>query len=196
MTPSPAERPAAEDCGPRVLFLIGPRGSGKSTVARLLAARLGWGWVDADAELERRHAASVRDIFSAEGESGFRDRESAVLADLSLLRRHVVATGGGVVLRPENRRRLRDAGRVVWLTAEAETLAARLRQDAATADRRPSLTGTAAATSLAEIVAVLQAREALYRACADFVAATEGRTPEAVADDVLNWWNAAGGNTN
>src|SRR5689334_2595238 len=93
--------------GHPVIFLIGPRGSGKSTVARLLASRLGWDWVDADVVLERRCACSVRDLFARVGEAGFRDYEAAVLAELCRLRNHVVATGGGVVLRPDNRERLR-----------------------------------------------------------------------------------------
>ena len=141
-------------------------------------------------ELERRYASSIRDIFTAEGEPGFRDKESAVLADLCRLRKHVVATGGGVVLRPENRERLRTSGCVVWLTAEPVTLTARLGGDSSTAERRPSLTGVAAAASLQEIVDVLKMREPLYRGCADFVAATEGRAPEVIAEEVAAWWNA------
>src|SRR5262245_25909137 len=89
------------------LFLIGPRGSGKTTVAALVAGRLGWDWVDADTVLERRAGMSVRAVFAAEGEPGFRDRESAVLAELCRLGRHVIATGGGVVLREPNRQLLR-----------------------------------------------------------------------------------------
>src|SRR6516225_5630423 len=95
------------------LFLVGYRGTGKTTVARLLAARLGWEWVDADAVLEGRYGRSIRRIFADEGEAGFRDKEAAVLVDLCRGRRQVVATGGGVVLRPENRARLRAAGRLV-----------------------------------------------------------------------------------
>ncbi len=176
-----------------LVFLIGPRGSGKSTVARLLAARLGWDWLDADHELERRHSRTIRDIFATEGEPSFRDKESAILADLCRLRRHVVATGGGVVLRPENRERMRTSGQVIWLTADPAILAARLEADAATAERRPSLTGMTAASSVQEIDAVLKVREPLYRSCADFITATAGRSPEAVTEELLNWWNAESG---
>ncbi len=185
--------PARSASDGTLIFLIGPRGSGKSTLARLLAARLGWNWLDADHELERRHGRSIRDIFEKDGEPVFREMESAVLADLCRLRQHVIATGGGVVLRPENRERLRDAGRVVWLTALPETLAARLIEDAGTTERRPSLTGTAAAASLQEINDVLALREPLYQSCADFIASTEGRSVEVIAGEVHDWWKTANG---
>src|SRR5438477_10775117 len=88
---------------PQIVFLIGPRGSGKTTVARLLADRLGWAWLDADAVLEAQGGRSIRQLFAAEGEEGFRRREMAVLEEISRGCRQVVATGGGVVLRAENR---------------------------------------------------------------------------------------------
>src|SRR5690349_18558779 len=86
-----------------LVFLIGPRGSGKSTVAQLVARELGWDWLDADAELEKRYGRSIRAIFEAEGEVGFRAKEAAVLTELCGLSRHIIATGGGVVLRESNR---------------------------------------------------------------------------------------------
>src|SRR4051794_15326813 len=169
-----------------VIFLVGYRGSGKSTVARLLAGRLGWGWVDADHVLEGRAGRSIREVFAAEGEAGFRDRESAVLTDLCRLERHIIATGGGVVLRQANRDLLRRSGRVVWLAADADTLWERLRGDAATGERRPPLAGG----GRAEVEEVLGFREPLYRACADLTVRTAGRTPEAVVDEILAAWFA------
>src|SRR4051812_42037671 len=78
-------------CGSRLnerIFLIGYRGTGKSSVARLLAERLGWQWLDADAVLEARHGRSIRQIFAEEGEAGFRDKEAALLAEFCQLRQH------------------------------------------------------------------------------------------------------------
>src|SRR5438034_11361464 len=99
------------------LFLVGYRGTGKTAVGGLLAGALGWSFADADARLEAAAGKSVADVFRDEGEPGFRDREAAVLAELCRAERHVVATGGGVVLRPANRELLRRSGHVVWLTA-------------------------------------------------------------------------------
>jgi shikimate kinase len=166
--------------GPLV-FLIGARGTGKTTVARLLAARLGWPWIDADDLIEQQFGRSVRDIFAQEGEAGFRDKEAGVLAELCDRRRHVIATGGGVVLRADNRERLRRAGQVVCLMADAPTLWQRLQADPGTAARRPNLS----VGGLAEIEETLRVREPLYRACADWVVATETRSPEEVAAVVL-----------
>src|SRR2546421_13004087 len=88
---------------PPLIFLIGYRGSGKSTVGRLLAARLGWEYVDADQALEERYGKTIRDIFAAEGETGFRNKESAVLADLWTRTKTGIATGGGGILRQGDR---------------------------------------------------------------------------------------------
>jgi shikimate kinase len=164
-----------------LLILIGARGTGKTTVAGILARKLGWPWLDADSVLEERVNASIRGIFAEEGESAFRDRESAILAELCELRRHVIAAGGGVVLRAANRERLKAAGRVVWLTADPLTLQARLAADPVTQEQRPMLT----VGGLAEIEETLRTREGFYRDCADLTVATAGRSPEEVADAIL-----------
>ncbi|HEY7428374.1 MAG TPA: shikimate kinase [Gemmataceae bacterium] len=169
-----------------LLFLIGPRGSGKSTVARLLAHELGWDWLDADEVLEKRYGQSIRSLFAAEGETGFRDREAAVLAELCRLQRHVVATGGGVVLREGNRESLRASGRVVWLTADVETLWQRLCGDDVTAERRPNLIGG----GREEIVEIMRMREPFYRECADFIVETANRAPAEIASAILRWAKA------
>jgi shikimate kinase len=165
------------------LFLIGLRGSGKSMVARLLARELSWDWLDADDVLEKRYGRSIRAIFAAEGEAGFREKESAILAQLCRLRRHVIATGGGIVLREDNRALLRSSGRIVWLTADIETLWQRVQADSGTAERRPTLT----IGGRAEMEEMLQLREPLYRQCADYVVDTAGREPNDIAAKILRW---------
>lgn len=164
------------------IFLVGPRATGKTTVARLLAERLRWGWLDADELLEKRAGCSIRELFDTAGEAAFRDLESAVLDELCSCRRLVIASGGGVVLRSANRQRLRAAGRIVWLTGDAATLWRRLQSDGTTAERRPNLT---ASGGLAEVEEVLRVREPLYREVAEFSVDTTGRSPEEVAAAVF-----------
>ncbi|MBI1913157.1 MAG: shikimate kinase [Planctomycetes bacterium] len=171
--------------------MIGYRGTGKSTVARLLAEALGWDWVDADAELEARSGRSIRSIFAEEGEQGFRDREEAVLEDLCARNSVVVATGGGVVLRESNRQRLRAACRVVWLTADADTICRRLAADPSTAERRPALTGAAGACDREEVEELLRQREPFYRACADAIVDTAHHSPEEVVRGLLDLFRIA-----
>ena len=164
------------------IVLIGYRATGKTTVARKIAEWIGWEAVDADVEIERRAGRSIADIFAAEGEDGFRDREAAVIADLATRSRLVIAAGGGAPLRAENRAALRAGGTVVWLKARPETIHARMTGDATTATRRPSLTDQ---DPLAEIVTLLDRREPLYRETAHEEIDTEERSPEAVAAEVL-----------
>lgn len=123
------------------LYLVGYRGSGKSSVGAVIAKRLVLPFFDADTVLEMDAGKSIRDIFITEGEGGFRDRESATLRKLAGLNRAVIATGGGVILRAENRELLRTTGMVVWLTAPAELLWDRISIDPMTAVRRPNLAG-------------------------------------------------------
>jgi shikimate kinase len=152
-------------------------------VARLVAEALGWEWLDADALVEERCGKSIRGIFATEGEESFRQHEAALLDELCQRERVVVATGGGVVLREENRNRLRASGLVVWLTAEVETLWQRINDDPGTPARRPPLT---ASEGRAELELVVQAREPFYRACTEVSIDTTGRTPQDIARLVLS----------
>jgi shikimate kinase len=170
--------PAASE---ELIALIGPRGSGKTTLARLLADRLGWQWADADQVLEEQAGRRIRDIFAAEGETGFREREAAILRDLCRRRALVLATGGGVVVREENRALLRASARVIWLTADADTLWRRIEGDAASAGQRPALRGG----GRAEVEEVLHTREPLYRACAHLKVTTAGRQPGEIVAEIL-----------
>ncbi len=163
------------------VILIGYRGTGKSTVARLVAERLGWSWVDADAYLETHAGRTIREIFASEGEAGFRDREAAVIRELTCRDRCVIAAGGGAVLRDENRQAIGRSGFVVWLTADAEVIADRLAADASTPARRPALT---AQGGLTEIRRLLADREPFYRACAQLVIDTTTTTPDQAAERI------------
>ncbi len=169
--------------GRDAIALVGLRGTGKSTVGRLVAARLGWPFADADEEIERAAGRTVAAIFAAEGEAGFRDREAAVLTDLLARPRVVLAAGGGAVLRPENRRLFQTCGVVAWLTADPAALAERLAADLSTADRRPALTSLG---PVAELAALLEVRAALYAQVATLTVPTGGRSPGAVAADIIS----------
>jgi shikimate kinase len=164
-----------------VLSLIGYRGSGKSTVARLLAAAWGWNWQDADEAVEALAGTSIACIFAEQGEEAFREMEARVLRDLVQQERLVLAAGGGAVLRPDNRALLRAAGKVAWLRADAATLLARLRADRATAARRPALTRLSQED---EVAALLAQREPLYRECAHVTVETAGKSPVQVAAEL------------
>jgi shikimate kinase len=164
------------------VFLIGYRGTGKTTIARELAARKGFECIDADDEIERRAGKSIAAIFADDGEPAFRQLESDVVADLCKLKRHVVALGGGAVMSEVNRTAVRLAGLVIWLKASTATLAERLAADEATQSRRPHLTASGA---LREIETVLATREPIYRSCATLEVDTEGKAPAAVVEEIL-----------
>jgi shikimate kinase len=164
------------------LFLIGYRGSGKTTVAAALAEELGWPWLDADVELERRAGQSIKQVFAEGGEQTFRDLESAIVADLAQRENHIIALGGGAILREENRQAIQSGGKVVWLQASPEALLARVQADQTTAERRPNLTGQG---GLAEIRELLAARTHLYAACADLPIDVEHLSPAEIAKKII-----------
>lgn len=164
-----------------IITLVGYRGTGKSTIAAALAARLGWTAVDADVEIERRAGCSIRDLFETGGEASFRSWERRVLADLLTRDRHVVAAGGGAVLDPETRRDMAAAGPVVWLRATVETILGRLSADATTHLRRPPLTDQ---DPHSEIETLLAQRQPLYREVATLEIETDGLTSEEIVADI------------
>jgi shikimate kinase len=160
----------------RGVVLVGYRGTGKSTVGRILADRLGRQFVDADAAFEARAGCSIARYFRERGEQAFREEEEAILEGLSTIKGLVLATGGGVVNRERNRERLRQMGLVVWLTAAPGILAARIAADAGQV--RPALT---AAGLLGEIEDVVAQRMPLYASVADLTIGTGERPPTEVA---------------
>jgi shikimate kinase len=145
---------------PTNLILIGPMGAGKSTIGRKLAEHFGLEFYDLDHEIERRTGATVALIFELEGEAGFRKRESAVLAELADARGRVIATGGGSVLAPENRRLIRASGFVIYLRITLEQQLARLARDR----KRPLLN---APDRRARLEALAAERDPLYAELAD-----------------------------
>jgi shikimate kinase len=166
------------------LYLIGYRGCGKSTVAQRLAHRLWWHWVDADTYLEQQAGKSIREIFEAEGEAGFRERESRVLQELSLYNQLIVALGGGAVLRAENRSAIRGSGKTVWLQASPEQLWSRIEGDPSTSARRPNLTSQG---GVEEVRRLLAERSPLYAECADLTLDTTGRSPDDLVAAIAEW---------
>ena len=170
---------------PQSLVLVGYRGTGKSTVGRILAERLGLAFADADVELEALVGRPIPAIFAEQGEAAFRDWEERVLSDLCARPGTVVATGGGVVLRERNRILIKSFGFVAWLTADPEVLAGRLLADPGGLANRPSLT---AVGTLGEIARVLEERTPLYRMVADAIVDTNQKTPAQTAEAVLDLW--------
>lgn len=164
------------------ITLIGYRATGKTTLARMLAERLGWDWTDADVEIERRAGKNIAQIFAEDGEPAFRDLEADVIQDLCKRQCLVLGAGGGAPIRPENRRAMMASGKVVWLRAQPETIIARMAGDVTTAQRRPDLTSK---SGLEEILHLLAQREPIYREAADIEVDTESKTPEELRDEII-----------
>jgi shikimate kinase len=163
------------------IFLIGYRGTGKTSVARELAGQLAYHWVDADDLIEQMTGKTIAAIFADEDEAGFREWEARVVATVVRKRGTVVALGGGAVLREDNRLAICAAGPVVWLTASVDTILKRVAADWTTASRRPNLT---VAGGRAEIEALLAIRTPHYQQCATLVVDTEGKTSAEVAEEI------------
>ena len=139
------------------ILLIGMMGCGKSTMGRMLAARMGRTFIDLDGEIERREGRSIPDIFAAEGDAGFRRYETAALLDALDADNAVIATGGGIVTREENIAAMREKGFIVWLCRPLEDMIADVRQDT-----RPNLAGD----KEERMRTLYAAREALYQSAA------------------------------
>ena len=149
---------------PVSVALVGMPGSGKSALGRRLAQRLGWPFVDLDQVIEERAGCTIRELFEREGEAHFRDMEQRVIAEFSRgAVASVIATGGGAVLRPENRAMLRSGPRVIYLWSSPEALYRRLRHDV----KRPLLQDP-----LARLRSLYDARDPLYREVAGSVVDT------------------------
>lgn len=161
------------------VVLIGYRGTGKSTVGKIVAARLGHVLVSTDAEIVKLVGQSIPEIVEKNGWEYFRDLETKVCQGLAGRTGLVVDTGGGAILRSENVEVLKERGRLFWLVASASTIAQRISQDS----QRPSLTG--AKSFVDEIQDVLRERIPKYQSAADYIIETDGRSVTQAADEIL-----------
>ncbi|WP_413492444.1 shikimate kinase AroL [Morganella psychrotolerans] len=158
-----------------IIYLIGARGAGKTTLGKPLSHALLYDFIDTDARVTQLCRMSIAELVERSGWDCFRELESDVLRQVSQPQ-HLVSTGGGIVMAPENRAFMQSTGWVVYLRATAEVLAERL-SHTPQAHQRPSLTGKCIVGEMAE---VLQKREPLYLECADIVVDATRPIPELI----------------
>ena len=149
-------------------------GAGKTTIGKILAQHLKLDFADTDREIEERTGADIPWIFDVEGEEGFRNREVQVVEEMTERSNILLATGGGVVLRSENRKVLASRGYVIYLSASIEEQVKRTSKD----NRRPLLQGEDSEVVLREL---MKTRDSLYREISDYVIDTDGCSPKSVA---------------
>lgn len=159
------------------IFFVGLMGAGKTTIGRLVARHLGRDFYDSDQEIERRTGVNIPCIFELEGETGFRRREAAVIAELAQMENIVLATGGGAVLLPENRAMLKQHGIVVYLRATVHELWLRTRNDR----NRPLLRTENPQQKLEQLIVV---RDPLYREVANLVIDTGGQSVNSIVSQI------------
>ncbi|MDZ4848154.1 MAG: shikimate kinase [Pirellulaceae bacterium] len=170
----------------RAIFLVGYRGSGKSSIGQRLAELLGRPLIDSDDCIETASHKSIREIFADSGEEAFRALETKAIKNIVERKDAVVVSlGGGAVLRKQNRDLIAKHGVAVWLQVSAKQAANRIQADHSTAKRRPALTQLA---GYDEIVRLLEIREPIYRDVADFIIQTDGRTIEELAQQIADWY--------
>ena len=160
------------------IFIVGPMGSGKSTVGKIIADELFLSFLDTDEEIETRTGASIDWIFDLEGEDGFRKRESSILQDMAKRNSIVLSTGGGIILSEENRELLSSRGTVFYLSTP---ISVQLERTAKDKDRPLLKNGDPE-----KILTKLQKdRESLYEAVADHVVNTENKSSQEVASEII-----------
>jgi shikimate kinase len=166
------------------LVLIGYRGTGKSTVAQLLAARLAMDVVSLDQEIVREAGRPIPEILAQHGWPHFRELEAAVTQQVAARDRLIIDAGGGVILRPDNVANLKRGGTLFWLRASVPVIVARIEGGI----ERPAL--TAGKSFTAEVEDVLRERTPLYTAAADHRIDTDTRSPEEVASEIARVFQA------
>ena len=169
------------------LYLIGYRGSGKSTVAPLLACRLGRNSIDTDLLIEEKSGKSISQIFADQGEAEFRRLESNAIAAYEGSANLIMSLGGGAPLAEINRNWIALNGKTVWLTASAEVLYLRIIGDPSSGTTRPNLTDQG---GLLELSTILATRTAVYEDCADYAIDVAEKSPEQIAEAIVDWWNS------
>lgn len=182
--PTASASPRSEPAMNHHLWLIGMMGSGKTQLGRSLSARLAAPFSDVDEAVASRVGCSIAQFWGARGEAAFRDVEAVAIDEIGAGPPAVVSTGGGAVLRESNVAVMRGTGRVIWLTAQPRTLAARVGDG----DDRPLLHGDDVPERLEEI---LRVRAGLYEAAADVAFATDDAEPDELVDRIEAWWNEA-----
>jgi shikimate kinase len=166
------------------IVLIGFMGVGKTEVGKLLAKNLGYTYVDTDSLVEKEQKRSINDIFSKEGEQSFRDMESETLAKLKGKKKNVISTGGGIILRPENIKKLKELGPVILLWADQETIYSRIKNE----KNRPLLNVT---DPKAKIKEILDFRTPIYKNIADFEVDTSALSPDEACNRILGYLRKA-----
>mgnify|MGYP003315432428 FL=1 len=160
------------------IFIVGPMGSGKSTVGKIISSELFLNFFDTDEEIENRTGASIDWIFDLEGEEGFRKRESKILEDMAQKNSIVLSTGGGIILSEVNREMLSSRGTVFYLATPIETQLERTSKD----KDRPLLKDG----DPGEILKNLHlTRENLYEEVSDFIVNTEGKSSQEVSSEII-----------
>jgi len=161
------------------IVLIGYRGTGKSSVGEILAARLGMPYIGMDGEIVKRGGMSIPEIVGKSGWPEFRDRETGLARELAARDGVIIDTGGGIIERPENMEALGKNARIFWLKAEVATIVSRIQGNS---DRPPL---TAGKTFTDEVAEVLERRTPRYRSAAHYEIDTDDLTPEQIADRII-----------
>lgn len=160
------------------IFLIGFMGSGKSTVAKYLSGAYQMKQIEMDAQIEKDEGRSISSIFEKEGEAYFRMLETELLKNLDSEKTFVVSCGGGVAVKEENVREMKAKGRIVFLTAQPETIYKRVKNS----HNRPLLEGN---MNIAYIKELMEKRREFYEKAADFQVKTDGRTAEEIGEEIM-----------
>ena len=160
------------------IYLIGFMGSGKTTISHKLQQLTQAEEIDMDAWIVEKNGMSINDMFEKYGETYFRDRETDAVREIAGYAPAIVSCGGGAVLRDENTKMMKESGRIVLLTATPETVYERVKDST----DRPLLNGN---MNVEHIASLMEKRRELYANACDIKVATDGKTPDEIADEIL-----------